>query len=170
MTKLCQKSTRRATENKNEAELPDSQMKSNPTVDEMAEVLSITDKGFWIRVYSKEYFRRKRLGKKPKEYFVSFEFHPHFLGATEEEIRQIKISGYFGYVSWETLQTGFELCNIGKLKRGRYHGFTKQQLERLKKYNDDQIAKGGTPWLDDRLLDFPYWKELEKHGKDKSKK
>ena len=149
--------------NKNEENDTNNLMQNNQILESMVEITKITEDGFWIRVFVKEYFRRKKLGKKPKDYFVSFEFHPHFFGATEEEIRQVRVDDWYCCLHWDMLETGFELCNIGKPKSGRYYGFSKKHLERLKKYNDEQIAKGKKPWLNDRLNDFPYWREINEN-------
>ena len=128
---------------------------SSPTV----EVMSITTDGFLLRLFSKDYFREKRLGSKPKKYFVSFEQYPHFLGVPEEVIRQVTIT--YDHLQWKEIDVDLFINDFEKPnRRGVYLGFTEGQLDRLKKYNDKQVAKGGKPWLHDRLFDFPYWRKI----------
>ena len=132
---------------------------NNPTPNNQAvEVISITAEGCWLRVFSKEYFRRKRLGNVPKDYYLSFERYPHFLGVAEEEIRNVSI--VYDFLRWKTLDIDLSIDNFEHPKRRTSLGFTKEQLERLKQYNDEQEAKGGKPWLSDRLLDFDYWRKI----------
>jgi len=111
-------------------------------------VTDITSEGFWLHTCS-------------RRYYVSFEKHPYFLGASVEEIQQVTICRE--HVSWEALE--IDLCTkyIEQPKRGTYLGFSKKQLERLYKYNKEQIEKGGKPYENARLLDFPYWRELNKN-------
>jgi len=163
MANQSQKALKKAIENKREDEHINNPMLSNPTADPMAEVTKITNNGCWLRVFSKEYFQKKKLGNKPKDYFLSFEMYPHFLGASEAEIKQVAI--FYSMLEWAALDVHMGIDDIErvKLKRGTYYGFTPKQLERLKKYNDKQVATGGKPWLHDRLLDFEYWREINKY-------
>ena len=109
------------------------------------EVTRITAKGCWLRIF-------------PKDYYLSFDRYPHFLGASDEEIKQVTIIG--NTLEWEALDMHIGIESIERDKPNTHLGFTKKQLERLKKYNDAQIANGGKPWLSDRLLDFEHWIQL----------
>jgi len=162
MANQSRKVAKKAIESRKEVGRTSSQMQSNQTCDRMVEVMSIAEDGFWLRVYEKEYFTRKRMGCEPREYFVSFERFPWFLGATDDEIRQVTVSAWFCGLHWRVLDVDFELSHLEKQSRNwfRYMCFTYAQLDRLKKYNDEQKAKGGKQWLNERLCDFEYWRQI----------
>jgi len=136
-------------------------MAPNSIKENIVQVTHVTEKGCELRVFADEYFRANGLHVAFKDYFLSFDEFPHFLGATKEEIQQARLS--YDDIHWDSLDILLSLDNIeGKKEPNHQLIFTSEQLARLKKYNDEQIAKGGKPWLSDRLLDFEYWNEINK--------
>jgi len=158
MAKQFQKATKKVIGNKKEAEHISSQTQINPAVDWTAEVTSITAKGIWVRAFSKDYFRKAKLGKKPRDYFLPFTKFPHFLGATEDEIKQVTL--VYCDLRWKLLDVAIELAYFDNPRRYPLIMFSNAQLDRLKKYNDEQVAKGGKPWFKKRLLDYAYWRKI----------
>jgi len=118
-----------------------------------------------VRFFSKDYFRRKKLGSKPKDYFISFDEYPYFFGVSEEVIRDV--TGGWDVMRWRSLDVDIGIFNLeypgvpDHPEAGEVSlGFTPKQLERLKAYNDSQIAKGEKPYENPHLLGFPYWRIL----------
>ena len=92
---------------------------------------------------------------------LSFDDYPWFFGASVEEIQQV--NEFADTVEWEALDVHLSVDSMKQLDPNKYLGFTKEQLDRLKKYNDEQIKNGKPPYSNARLLDFPYWRQINEN-------
>jgi len=160
MTNMCPKAVKKATENKSEVEFINDPIQPSLTTEQSAEVFSILQNGFWITIFSKEFFIKKNWEDCKKDFFVSFDQYPHFLGTTPEEIKHVRVM--YDTVLWPLLEIYIGIEWLENPAPNTFLGFTTKELDRLKKYNDTQIANGKEPWLSDRLLDFEYWNEINK--------
>ena len=88
--------------------------------DVAVEVSDITKEGYWICV-------------KSKNHYISFvDGHPYFLGATEEEIRDVKLCPD-NSLRWDTLDVDVAIDSFYHPELYSYIGLTPQQLKRVRK-------------------------------------
>ena len=119
------------------------------------EVSDITEEGCWLHIFAKKYFAAREGIESVKKLYLSFRKYPYFLGASHNDIKNITL--VYDELHWKSLGIDLGICDIERFEYEKddademYLLFTKEQLKRLRRYNEEQIAKGGTPWHPDLI-------------------